>query len=150
MRSCCHDVAVLLLNCGTVARTAGEALGRAEAGIVRVLYRAGIARLSLDLGFSARDSLDRCACRVPLRHRAAAVTHVCWKHPAACVHFAKAHTATTGFDSACVSCWRIHSATTWAQDIRSPVPTHTLVSFTRHRLGLTAPQGFCMAGAAGD
>lgn len=66
-----------LVSCGSAARTAAGAMGRAEAGVERVLYRAGIARLSLDLGFSAKDSLDRCACRVPLHRCAAAVMHVC-------------------------------------------------------------------------
>lgn len=50
-------------------------MGRAEAGVERVVRRAAVARLGVDLGVSAEDSTHMCACRVPLCSHAAAVMH---------------------------------------------------------------------------
>jgi hypothetical protein len=55
--------------------SAAKEMGRAEEGIERVVRRVAVARLGRDLGISANDSIHKCARRVPLCSRAAAVMH---------------------------------------------------------------------------
>lgn len=97
-----------MLSCGSAARAAAGALGRAEEGVERVMRRAAVARLGLDLGISAEDSTHRCACKAPSCVRAPAVMQGGTDAPRpGCLHVAGTLAAATVSPLLLQRCWSI-------------------------------------------